>query len=129
MATHSTAAEPVPPPTSKTSLATAKTNLRYLISGPGGAAAPASLTTRSALRTTRYVLRFLFWRLLRYGKYALIAAGTSALAGSALAGVVPIAGAILVPSVPVAAAIGLTTAVIKVSRSCISCARVAHRHS
>ena len=48
-------------------------------------------------------------------KYAAIAAGTTALAGTLLGGTLPIIGAILVPSVPVAAAMGLTTAAIRFS--------------
>lgn len=51
----------------------------------------------------------------RSQKYAAIAAGTTALAGTLLGGTLPIIGAILVPSVPVAAAMGLTTAAIRFS--------------
>jgi hypothetical protein len=47
-------------------------------------------------------------------KYAAIAAGTTALAGTLLGTAIPVIGALAVPSVPVAAAIGLTTSVIKV---------------
>lgn len=56
----------MPPPTGKTSLATAKTNLRYLMNPANAAARPGSLATRSTLRTVRYVAKFVFWRLLRY---------------------------------------------------------------
>lgn len=74
---------------------------------------PASLRTRSTLKSLRYVFKFVFWRLVRYFKYAAIAAGTTALAGTLIGTALPAVGALLVPSVPVAAAIGLTTSVIK----------------
>ena len=48
-----------------------------------------------------------------YQKYAAIAAGTTALAGTLLGGTLPIIGALLVPSIPVAAAMGATTAAIR----------------
>ncbi|SCZ92674.1 BZ3500_MvSof-1268-A1-R1_Chr5-2g08092 [Microbotryum saponariae] len=96
-----TPSHPIPSPNSKTSLQTAKTNLSYLVRGPqAGGARPASLTLRTALRSTRYVVKFIFWRLLRYFKYTLIAAGTAALAGTAIGSIVPVAGALLVPSIP-----------------------------
>lgn len=47
-------------------------------------------------------------------KYAAIAAGTTALAGTVIGTALPWLAAIAVPSVPVAAGIGLTTAAIKV---------------
>ncbi|KAM0750110.1 hypothetical protein T439DRAFT_289371 [Meredithblackwellia eburnea MCA 4105] len=91
-----------------------KTNLSYLIRGPANSPLqPKSFQTRSTLRSLRYLAKFIFWRLLRYGKYALIAAGATALAGTALGTALPWIAAIAVPSVPVAAAMGLTTAVIK----------------
>ncbi|SCV72668.1 BQ2448_4205 [Microbotryum intermedium] len=110
-----TASQTVPPlSSSKTSLQSAKTNLSYLVRGPqAGGARPASLTLRTALRSTRYVIKFVFWRLLRYFKYTLIAGGTAALAGTVIGSIVPVAGALLVPSIPVAAAMGLGTAVFK----------------
>jgi len=58
-------------------------------------------------------VQFVFWRLVRYFKYAAIAAGTTALAGTAIGVALPWLGALIVPSVPVAAAMGLTTSVIK----------------
>jgi len=61
------------------------------------------------------VAKFVFWRLLRYFKYTLVAAGVAALAGTFAGTALPWVAAIAVPSVPVAAAIGLTTAVVKFS--------------
>lgn len=130
--THPPAPAPLAPASSL------KTNLAYLVKGPTGTALrPSSLQTRSTLRSLRYLSKFVFWRLLRYlcvallagswarsadvmrrrsSKYAALAAGATALAGTALGASLPWIAAIAVPSVPVAAAIGLTTAVIKVRR-------------
>lgn len=113
-----------------------KANLSYLLRGPASSLQPASLTTRSTLRSLRYVFKFAFWRLVRYfvsfsrrrreggelmrafsQKYAAVAAGCTALAGTMAGAALPWVAAIAVPSVPVAAAIGLTTAAIKVRLS------------
>ncbi|KAM0792799.1 hypothetical protein ACM66B_002568 [Microbotryomycetes sp. NB124-2] len=92
-----------------------RTNLTYLVKGGtgAGAVAPRAWTTRTALSTLRYTLKFVFWRLVRYFKYTLIAAGSAALAGTFIGPFVPVIGALAVPSIPLAAGIGLTTAVIK----------------
>ncbi|CEQ39181.1 SPOSA6832_00706, partial [Sporobolomyces salmonicolor] len=95
-----------------TRLSRTRANLAYL-ANPKAAAAPGSLVTRSSLRTFRYVLKFVFWRFVRYAKYALIAAGATALAGTAIGAALPWVGALVVPSVPVAALMGLTTAAVK----------------
>ncbi|GAA5826115.1 hypothetical protein JCM11251_007170 [Rhodosporidiobolus azoricus] len=99
-------------PESTTRLARTRANAAYLLN-PKAAAAPAGFFTRSGLRTTRYVLKFVFWRLVRYAKYAIIGAGTAALAGTFIGTALPWVGAILVPSMPVAALMGATTALIK----------------
>ncbi|GAA5850921.1 hypothetical protein JCM8547_009131 [Rhodosporidiobolus lusitaniae] len=93
-------------------LSRTRANLAYL-ANPKTAAAPGSLVTRSSLKSLRYVLNFVFWRLVRYFKYAAIAAGTTALAGTVLGAALPAIGALVVPSVPVAAGMGLATAAIK----------------
>ncbi|GAA5902819.1 hypothetical protein JCM8208_006484 [Rhodotorula glutinis] len=103
-------AEAVPSTTSK--LARTRANLAYL-ANPKGAGAPSSLVTRSSLKTFRYILRFVFWRMVRYAKYAIVGAGAAALAGTFAGAAIPWVGALLVPSVPVAAAMGATTALIK----------------
>ncbi|GAA6030055.1 hypothetical protein JCM8097_009233 [Rhodosporidiobolus ruineniae] len=103
---------PHPPHPSDTRLSKTRQNLAYLVN-PKSAAAPGSLVTRSSLRSLRYAFRFIFWRLVRYAKYAVIAAGTTALAGTVIGAALPWVGALVVPSIPVSAAIGLTTAVIK----------------
>ncbi|KAK4056258.1 hypothetical protein OIO90_002701 [Microbotryomycetes sp. JL221] len=105
---------PAPGPT-KSNASALRTNLTYLVKGSAGASAvaPKAWTTRTGLSTLRYTLKFVFWRLVRYFKYSLIAAGSAALAGTIIGPMVPIVGALAVPSIPVAAGIGLTTAVIK----------------
>ncbi|BGP53217.1 hypothetical protein JCM8202v2_000776 [Rhodotorula sphaerocarpa] len=97
-----------------TRLSKARTGLAFL-ANPKQHPLPAgsSLVTRSSLRTLRYVLKFVFWRLVRYAKYAMIGAGTAALAGTVLGTALPWLGALIVPSMPVAAAMGATTALIK----------------
>lgn len=50
-----------------------KNNVSYLAYGSAaGAAVPASFKTRTILKTTRYVLKYIFYRLIRYAKYAVI---------------------------------------------------------
>ncbi|GAA6008674.1 hypothetical protein JCM11491_003392 [Sporobolomyces phaffii] len=104
---------PTPPEaTTATTLNRTKANLRYLVN-PATTTAPNSLVTRSSLKTFRYVLRFAFYRLLRYAKYAVIAAGATALGGTSIGTALPWVGAVIFPSLPVAAAMGATTALIK----------------
>ncbi|GAA5832774.1 hypothetical protein JCM3766R1_007037 [Sporobolomyces carnicolor] len=98
-------------PQQSTSLNRTKANLKYLVNP--SSSAPNSLVTRSSLKTVRYVLRFAFYRLLRYAKYALIAAGATALGGTVIGTALPWVGALVFPSLPVAAAMGATTALIK----------------
>ncbi|GAA6062299.1 hypothetical protein JCM10212_004387 [Sporobolomyces blumeae] len=98
---------------SSSSLTTKTTqSLRYLVN-PSSSPAPRSLVQRSSLNSLRYILRFCFWRAVRYAKYALIAAGTTALAGTVIGTALPWVGALVFPSLPVAAAMGATTALIK----------------
>lgn len=50
-----------------------KNNVSYLAYGSAaGVAVPASFKTRTVLKTTRYVLKYIFYRLIRYAKYAVI---------------------------------------------------------
>ncbi|GAA5835368.1 hypothetical protein JCM5353_001757 [Sporobolomyces roseus] len=98
--------------TTSTALDRTKANLRYL-ANPTSTGAPKSLVTRSSLKTFRYVLKFAFYRILRYGKYALLAAGGTLIGGTVIGTALPWVGAIIFPSLPVAAAMGATTALIK----------------
>ncbi|KAJ9093139.1 hypothetical protein QFC19_008482 [Naganishia cerealis] len=54
-------------------LTSLKNNVSYLAYGSAaGAAVPASFKTRTVLKTTRYVLKYIFYRLIRYAKYVVI---------------------------------------------------------
>lgn len=52
-------------PAQSTKLTQARAGLAYLVN-PATHPAPGSLFTRSSLKTFRYVLKFVFWRLVRY---------------------------------------------------------------
>src|SRR4051812_33039917 len=70
-------------PTHQSMLQSTRTNLAFLVN-PANAPAPASRRTRAFLKTARYTLRFLFWRLYRYAKYAAIGSITALVAGTAI---------------------------------------------
>lgn len=92
----------------------AKVNAAYLVYGSKAAVAPASLTTRSALTTTRYVLRYVVRRLLRYTKYALIGGCLAALGGGLLGTIGSGLAFFAAPSIGVGMGIGVITAILKV---------------
>lgn len=83
---------------SSTTLQTAKRNLQFLYdpSSPGNA--PTKRRTRYLLRTLRYTLKFLFWRLVRYAKYAAVGALTAAIAGTAIGSVASGAAFVIAPT-------------------------------
>ncbi|CAD6568466.1 MAG: hypothetical protein TREMPRED_004548 [Tremellales sp. Tagirdzhanova-0007] len=87
MASFTAAHEPPSQSTSASTLQKAKVNLTYLAYGSKASIAPASLATRSALTTTRYVLRYAIRRLVRYAKYAAVGAVMAAV-GTTLLGTV-----------------------------------------
>ncbi|ORX38329.1 hypothetical protein BD324DRAFT_620453 [Kockovaella imperatae] len=91
----------------------AKTNLQYLALGNKGGAVPASLTTRSALTTTRYVIRYAIRRLIRYAKYAAVGAIVAALGGTLLGTLGSGIAFFAAPSIPVGMGIGVITAMVK----------------
>lgn len=64
-AMSTTAEETAPRLAQSTKLTQARAGLAYLVN-PATHPAPASLVTRSSLKTFRYVLKFVFWRLVRY---------------------------------------------------------------
>ncbi|GAA94105.1 uncharacterized protein L969DRAFT_93490 [Mixia osmundae IAM 14324] len=75
-------------PTSETTaLAKAKQNVSFLINPSNKTVAPTRFRTRALLRTVRYIAVFLFWRLVRYAKYAAIGSAV-AFAGSGVLGTV-----------------------------------------
>ncbi|KAJ9127927.1 hypothetical protein QFC24_000212 [Naganishia onofrii] len=96
-------------------LASLKNNVSYLAYGSaaGAAAVPASLKTRTLLKTTRYVLKYIFYRLIRYGKYVVIGSIGAALGGSLLASIASGAAFIVAPSALVSTGIGIGWAVLK----------------
>lgn len=92
----------------------AKVNAAYLLYGSKAAVAPASLTTRSALTTTRYVLRYVVRRLLRYTKYALIGGCLAAVGGGVLGTIGSGLAFFAAPSIGVGMGIGVIAAVLRV---------------
>jgi hypothetical protein len=74
-----------------------KTNLAFL-ANPATAPSPTSRRTRAFLRTARYTLKFIFWRLVRYAKYAAIGSLTAFVAGTAIGSAVSGVGFILAPT-------------------------------
>ena len=57
----------------ETKLDTVKKSAAYLMYGSaaGASAVPKSWKTRSVLTTARYFSKYIFWRVLRYAKYAI----------------------------------------------------------
>lgn len=91
----------LPPPATAgrehpSALQTAKRNAAYLID-PTKSAAPDRRRTRALLKTGRYIIIFLFWRLVRYAKYAAVGAVTAAIAGTAIGSFASGVGFILAP--------------------------------
>ncbi|KAF2136899.1 uncharacterized protein K452DRAFT_116869 [Aplosporella prunicola CBS 121167] len=95
-ATGATTTTPKQHPT-PTALRAARTNLAYLID-PSSNAGPSRRRTRALLRSLRYTAIFVFWRLLRYAKYALVGAATAAVAGTAIGSVVSGAAFVVAPT-------------------------------
>jgi hypothetical protein len=74
---------------SKSAWLNAKRNLNYLISPSTHASdAPARLRTRALLRFVRSISQFVIWRLVRWAKYAAVAALVAAISASAFGGVI-----------------------------------------
>jgi hypothetical protein len=57
---------------SSSALASAKANISFLYSPSTSSNAPARLRTRALLRSLHYLGVFIFWRIVRYAKYALV---------------------------------------------------------
>lgn len=83
---------------SSSALTSARKNLKYLFdpSSPN-APRPAQLRTRALLRSLRYIGIFIFWRVVRYAKYALVAVAASAIGATAFGTAVSGVGFILAP--------------------------------
>jgi hypothetical protein len=79
-----------------TTLQQAKRTVAYL-AHPDASNAPDRRRTRALLRSFRYVSVFIFWRLVRYAKYAAVGAITAAIAGTAIGSVASGAAFIIAP--------------------------------
>jgi hypothetical protein len=72
-----------PSPSTLTSL---KLNLTYLLSPTTATTPPARFGTRALLRSLHYMSIFLFWRLVRYAKYAIVGSLVGAVSATAVLG-------------------------------------------
>ncbi|WVN86193.1 uncharacterized protein L203_101354 [Cryptococcus depauperatus CBS 7841] len=113
MPSQPTSPTPKQPTDTSSRLSNAQTNLSYLLLGPRASVAPASLKTRSLLKTTRYVVRYLFHRLIRYAKYALVGAAIATVGGGLLGSVGSGLAFFAAPGIGVGMAMGVITAMIK----------------
>lgn len=82
---------------SSSTLEAAKRNAQFLWD-PNSNNAPTRRRTRALLRTLRYVGKFLFWRLVRYAKYAAVGAITAAIAGTAIGSIASGAAFVIAPT-------------------------------
>jgi hypothetical protein len=72
-------------------------NASYLFK-PDNDHRPARFRTRALLKTLRYVSIFIFWRLVRYAKYALVGSLAAAVAGTAIGSVASGAAFVIAPT-------------------------------
>jgi len=79
------------------SLAKAKRTIQYMID-PRTGPQPGHLRTRAILRSLRYITIFVFLRLVRYAKYAVIGALTAAVSGTAVGSIVSGAAFLVAPT-------------------------------
>ncbi|KAK3064952.1 hypothetical protein LTS18_001175 [Coniosporium uncinatum] len=82
---------------SSSALARTRRNLGYLYD-PAHSEAPKRLRTRLFLRNTRYVIKFIFWRLVRSLKYMAVGAAAAAVAGTAFGGILSGAAFFVAPT-------------------------------
>jgi hypothetical protein len=83
---------------SSSALHSAKRNLHFLFAPDSPTAPhPARLRTRALLRSLRFIGIFVFWRIVRYAKYALVGSIVAAIGASAFGGVVSGAAFVLAP--------------------------------
>ncbi|WVQ68416.1 uncharacterized protein L199_006624 [Kwoniella botswanensis] len=91
----------------------AKVNLTYLALGSQAAVVPASLTTRSALTTARYAIKYIIRRLIRYAKYAAVGAAVAAIGGGLLGTIGSGLAFFAAPSIGVGMGLGVITGIVK----------------
>jgi hypothetical protein len=83
---------------SSSALHSAKRNLHFLFAPDSpNAPHPARLRTRALLRSLRFIGIFVFWRIVRYAKYALVGSIVAAIGASAFGGVISGAAFVLAP--------------------------------
>lgn len=101
MASATTALSPAPnhdaPPNQHTRLSAAKSHLKFMID-PKTGPQPTQLRTRAFLRSLRYLTVFIFWRLVRYAKYAAVGAIVAAISGTAIGSVASGAAFVIAPT-------------------------------
>lgn len=73
---------------SKSALANARRNFKYLIHPESSPQQPSRLRTRALLRTVRYVGQFIVWRLVKWAKYAAVGALVAAVGATAFGSVI-----------------------------------------
>ena len=99
---------------SSSALAAAKHNLAFLYNPSSTTHAPARLRTRALLRSLHYIGVFIFWRIVRYAKYALVGSLVAAVGATAFGSVASGAAFFLAPPTIVSSVgIGLIWAVGK----------------
>ena len=100
-------------PTQQTRLQKTTSHLKYLYS-PSTANQPAHLRTRTLLRSFRYLALFVFWRVVRYAKYAATGALIAAVSGTAIGTLVSGVGFLVAPTgILGGAGVGLVWALAK----------------
>lgn len=98
--TDSTAVEPAhsnAAPNQHTRLSTAKSHIKFMLD-PKTGPQPTQLRTRAFLRSLRYITVFLFWRIVRYAKYAAVGAIIAAVSGTAIGSVASGAAFVIAPT-------------------------------
>ncbi|KAF2772902.1 hypothetical protein EJ03DRAFT_257281, partial [Teratosphaeria nubilosa] len=78
-------------------LTKAKNTIKYMVD-PKTGPQPAQLRTSAFLRSLRYITIFLFWRLVRYAKYAAVGAAVAAISGTAIGSVMSGAAFLIAPT-------------------------------
>lgn len=74
-----------------------RTNLGYVMDPNKDGSKPARFRTRALLKTLRYVAIFIFWRLIRSVRYAIVGSIVAALAGTAIGSVASGVGFFIAP--------------------------------
>lgn len=83
---------------SESALRNAKRNFGFMINPTTASDKPTRLRTRALLRTLRYVGQFIFWRLVRWAKYAAVGAAIATLSATAIGTFISGAGFVLAPT-------------------------------